>query len=144
LEPFIEAGADRLTIHPEAGPHLHRSLQRIASLGAQAGVALNPATPTAAVAPVLDLVEVILVMSVNPGFGGQTFLESQLPKIAELRHMIDGSGRAIALQVDGGVNDETAPRVVEAGADSLVAGTAAFAGGPARYESNIARLRGAG
>jgi ribulose-phosphate 3-epimerase len=138
---FAAAGADVITVHPEAGPHLHRTLQLIRSLGKRAGAALNPATPASAIESVLGDLDLVLVMSVNPGFGGQSFIESQLAKIAELRRMIDCSGRAIDLEVDGGVNAETAPRIVAAGADVLVAGTATFEGGPQRYAQNIARLR---
>ena len=140
LEGFARAGADWISLHPEAGPHLHRSLQTIRALGKKAGVVLNPATPIAAVAHVLDLVDLILVMSVNPGFGGQSFLDSQLTKIATLRRMISDSGRDIALQVDGGVTTATAPRCIEAGADVLVAGTAVF--GAADYGAAITALRG--
>lgn len=142
LAAFADAGADTISVHPEAGPHLHRTLQTIRALGKRAGVVLNPATPLAALDHVLDLVDLILVMSVNPGFGGQKFLDSQLPKIAEIRRRIDESGRAIDLEVDGGVDRDTAPRVIAAGADALVAGTATFAGGPDRYAANIAALRG--
>ncbi|MBP5856618.1 ribulose-phosphate 3-epimerase [Marivibrio halodurans] len=142
LEAFAQAGADIISIHPEAGPHLHRSLQTIKALGRKAGVVLNPATPVAVVAEVLDLIDLVLVMSVNPGFGGQSFIESQLPKIERLRAMIDASGRAIDLEVDGGVNRETARRCIAAGADVLVAGSATFKGGPSAYAENIARLRG--
>jgi len=138
---FAAAGADVITVHPESGPHLHRTLQLIRSLGKRAGVALNPATPAEAIAHVLDEIDLVLVMSVNPGFGGQSFIESQLAKIARLRSWIDESGRAIDLEVDGGVNAATAPRIVAAGADVLVAGTATFEGGPQRYAQNIARLR---
>jgi len=138
---FAAAGADVITVHPESGPHLHRTLQLIRSLGKRAGVALNPATPAEAIAHVLDEIDLVLVMSVNPGFGGQSFIESQLAKIARLRRWIDESGRAIDLEVDGGVNAATAPRIVAAGADVLVAGTATFEGGPQRYAQNIARLR---
>ena len=140
IPAFADAGADHLIVHPEAGPHLHRTLQLIRSHGKRAGVVLNPATPTESVAWVLDLVDIILVMTVNPGFGGQEFLPSQLPKIAALRRMIDASGRSIALSVDGGVTHETAPRVIDAGADTLVAGTAVF--GAADYAAAIAALRG--
>ena len=140
LEPFARAGADLISLHPEAGPHLHRSLQTIRGLGKRAGVVLNPATPVAAVAHVLDLCDLILVMSVNPGFGGQSFLDSQLPKLAALRRLIDESGRDIALQVDGGVTVETAPRCIAAGADVLVAGTAVF--GAPDYAAAIRALRG--
>jgi len=142
LPAFAEAGADILTVHPEAGPHVHRSLQLIRSLGKRAGIALNPATPVDAVAHVLDLVDLILVMSVNPGFGGQSFIPAALDKIKALREMIDGSGRAIDLEVDGGITAETAPQAIAAGADVLVAGTAVFSGGAAGYASNIATLRG--
>lgn len=139
LAAFAEAGADIISLHPEAGPHLHRSLQTIRALGRKAGVVLNPATPVDTVAHVLDLTDLILVMSVNPGFGGQSFLDSQLPKIAALRRMIDASGRDIRLQVDGGVTAMTAPRCIEAGADVLVAGTAVF--GQADYGAAMAALR---
>nr|WP_237182606.1 ribulose-phosphate 3-epimerase [Roseomonas marmotae] len=140
LAAFAEAGADLISLHPEAGPHLHRSLQTIRALGKKAGVVLNPGTPASAVAPVLDLVDLILVMTVNPGFGGQSFLQSQLPKIAELRRMIDATGREIHLQVDGGVTEQTAPLCIQAGADALVAGTAVF--GKPDYAAAIAALRG--
>ncbi|WP_395665149.1 ribulose-phosphate 3-epimerase [Methylocella sp.] len=139
LAAFAEAGADLIAVHVEAGPHLHRSLQAIRALGKKAGVVLNPATPAASVAHVLDLLDLVLVMSVNPGFGGQAFIESQLSKIAELRAMI--GERAIRIEVDGGLNPETARRVVAAGADTLVAGSAAFRGGPAHYAANIAALK---
>jgi ribulose-phosphate 3-epimerase len=140
LAAFAEAGARVISLHPEAGPHLHRSLQSIRALGCQAGVVLNPATPVSAVENVLDLVDLILVMTVNPGFGGQSFLASQLAKISALRAMIAQSGREIALEVDGGVTAETAPRCIEAGADVLVAGTAVF--GAPDYAAAIAALRG--
>ncbi len=140
LAAFAEAGADVISLHPEAGPHLHRSLQTIRALGKKAGVVLNPATPIECLAHVLDLTDLILVMSVNPGFGGQSFLASQLPKIAALRRMITESGREIALQVDGGVTLKTAPDCIAAGADVLVAGTAVF--GAADYAEAIAGLRG--
>ena len=140
LAAFAEAGADLISLHPEAGAHLHRSLQTIRGLGKKAGVVLNPATPVAAVAEVLDLVDLVLVMSVNPGFGGQSFIRSQLAKIAALRAMIDASGRDIALQVDGGVTAATAPDCIAAGANVLVAGTAVF--GAADYAAAIAGLRG--
>ena len=139
LAAFAEAGADWISLHPEAGPHLHRSLQTIRALGKKAGVVLNPATPVDAVAHVLDLTDLILVMSVNPGFGGQSFIDSQLSKIATLRQMIDASGRDIRLQVDGGVTAKTAPLCVEAGADVLVAGTAVF--GQKDYAAAISALR---
>ena len=142
LDAFREAGADILSIHPEAGPHLDRSLQHIRSLGAKAGVVLNPSTPVEAIEWVMDHIDVILVMSVNPGFGGQAFIPGQLKKIARLRQMIDASGRDIELEVDGGVAPETAPLCVQAGATALVAGTAVFTGGPEAYARNIAALRG--
>ena len=142
LAAFAKAGADLISLHPEAGPHLHRSLQTIRGLGKQAGVVLNPATPVAAVEDVLDLVDLILVMSVNPGFGGQVFLDSQLTKINRLRRMIDESGRDIALQVDGGITAATAPCCIAAGADVLVAGTAVF--GAPDYAAAISALRGQG
>ena len=142
LEAFAEAGADTITVHPEAGPHLHRTLQTIRKLGKRAGVSLNPATPAKALDYVLDEVDLILVMSVNPGFGGQSFIESQLAKVAAIRKRIDASGRAIDLEVDGGIDRETARRAIEAGADALVAGTATFRGGPGAYADNIRALRG--
>ncbi len=146
VDPFVaafaEAGADIITVHPEAGPHLHRTLQLIKSHGKRAGVALNPATPASAVEPVLDDLDLVLVMSVNPGFGGQVFIAAQLDKIARVRAMIDATGRPIDLEVDGGITVETAKRAIAAGADVLVAGTAAFAGGPDKYADNIRRLRG--
>jgi len=141
IEIFAAAGADLITVHAEATPHLQRTLAAIRALGRKAGVALNPATPLEALSYVLDDVDLVLVMTVNPGFGGQSFLESQLPKIAALRRMIERTGRDIALEVDGGVDVQTAPRAVAAGADVLVAGTAVFRGGPAAYAENIARLR---
>ncbi len=139
LAAFADAGADHISVHPEAGPHLHRTLQAIGRLGCKAGVVLNPATPPEAIAWVIDLVDIVMVMTVNPGFGGQTFLESQLAKIAAVRRMIDASGRAIALQVDGGITAATAPRAIAAGADTLVAGTAVFAAPD--YAAAIADLR---
>jgi len=144
LEDFAEAGADILTVHPEAGPHLHRTLQHIKSLGKRAGVALDPASPVDLVEYVLDMVDLVLVMSVNPGFGGQSFIASQLAKIARVRRLIDESGRLIDLEVDGGINPTTAAEARAAGADVLVAGTASFAGGAARYAANIQALRAAG
>jgi len=138
---FAAAGADIITVHQEAGPHLHRTLQLVKSLGKRAGVSLNPATPAGALDQVLDIVDLVLVMSVNPGFGGQSFISSQLAKIAALRAMIDSTGRAIDLEIDGGINAETAGAVIAVGADVLVAGTAAFAGGAAHYAGNIRRLR---
>jgi ribulose-phosphate 3-epimerase len=141
LEAFRAAGADHITVHPEAGPHLNRTLKRIRELGAKAGVAFNPSTPPGAVEWMMDDVDLLLVMSINPGFGGQTFMTSQLRKIERLRSMIDASGRPIALEVDGGVNAETARLCRAAGADALVAGTAVFRGGPSAYADNIAALR---
>jgi ribulose-phosphate 3-epimerase len=142
IAEFAAAGADIITIHPEAGPHLHRSLQQIKALHKKAGIALNPATPVSVVDHVLGEVDLILVMSVNPGFGGQGFIPGAVDKLAALRARIDASGRAIDLEVDGGINDQTAPRVIAAGADVLVAGSACFRGGPAAYATNIQRLRG--
>ena len=127
IEAFAEAGADHISIHPESGPHPHRTLQLIRSLGKKAGVVLNPGTPIESVAWLLDLADIVLVMSVNPGYGGQRFLPSQLPKIAALRRMIDESGRAVALAVDGGITPGTASLVRAAGADTLIAGTSVFA-----------------
>lgn len=142
LAAFADAGADLITLHPEAGPHLHRSLQTIRALGKKAGVVLNPGTPASAVEPVLDLCDLILVMTVNPGFGGQSFIPTMLPKIAALRAMIDATGRDIRLEVDGGVTAATAPAILEAGADVLVAGTAVF--GAPDYAAAIAAIRGGG
>jgi ribulose-phosphate 3-epimerase len=142
IEDFAEAGADIITVHAEATPHVHRTLQLIRSLGKKAGLSLNPSTPVAAVDYLIGDVDLLLVMSVNPGFGGQAFIESQLDKVAELRRRIDGTGRTIDLQIDGGINFETAPRATAAGADVLVAGTATFTGGPDAYQANIRRLRG--
>lgn len=140
LAAFAEAGADHILVHPEAGPHLHRTLQTIRKLGCKPGLVLNPATPLEAIAWVMDIVDVVLVMAVNPGFGGQVFLDSQLPKLRALREMIDAAGRVIRLAVDGGVVAETAPRIRAAGADVLVAGTAVF--GAPDYGRAIAQLRG--
>jgi ribulose-phosphate 3-epimerase len=146
LEAFAEAGADGLTVHPESGPHVHRTLQQIRKLGKRAGVVLNPGTPIDALDNLMDLVDLILIMSVNPGFGGQSFIESQLVKIAAARKLIDAqkqkSGRDIALEVDGGITPDTARRVLAAGASVLVAGTSVFQGGPSKYAANIAALRG--
>lgn len=139
LEAFAQAGADQILIHIEAGPHTHRSLQLIRQLGAKPGIVLCPATPAAAIAEVMDLVDVILVMTVNPGFGGQKFLSSQLPKIAALREMITRSGRDIRLAVDGGIDAATAPLAVQAGADVLIAGSAVY--GKPDYAAAIASLR---
>jgi ribulose-phosphate 3-epimerase len=142
LDAFAEAGADTITVHPEAGPHIHRTLQHIKGLGKRAGVVLCPGTPAKMLDYLIDMVDLVLVMSVNPGFGGQSFIDSQLKKIAAIRKMIDQSGRAIDLEVDGGVDAVQARRCIDAGADALVAGTAAFRGGPAAYAANIAALRG--
>jgi ribulose-phosphate 3-epimerase len=139
---FAEAGADIITVHAEAGPHLHRTLQLVKSLGKRAGVSLNPGTPAEAIEQVIDDIDLVLVMTVNPGFGGQKFIARQLDKIAALRRRIDASGRSIDLEVDGGITADNARSVIEAGADALVAGTATFAGGPGRYAENIRRLRG--
>ena len=139
---FAEAGADIITVHPEAGPHVHRTLQLIKTLDKKAGISLNPGTPVEAVDPVLDLLDLVLVMSVNPGFGGQAFIPGALRKIEALRRRIDDSGRDIDLEVDGGINAETARDAVAAGADVLVAGTATFQGGASAYAENIRTLRG--
>ena len=141
LDAFAEAGADIITVHPEAGPHVHRTVQRVKALGKQAGVSLNPGTPAKMLDYLIDEVDLVLVMSVNPGFGGQSFIASQLKKIAAIRRMIDGSGRDIWLQVDGGIDASTARQAIEAGADVLVAGTATFKGGPDAYAANITALR---
>ena len=138
---YVDAGADVISFHPEAGPHIHRTIQLIKGHGKKAGCVLNPATPLSAIENVLADLDLVLVMSVNPGFGGQAFIESQLAKIAALRKAIDALGKTIDLEVDGGVNPETARRCIEAGADVLVAGTAVFSGGPARYADNIKALR---
>jgi ribulose-phosphate 3-epimerase len=142
LDAFAEAGADGLTVHPEAGPHIHRSLQHIKSLGKKAGVVLNPGTQIDAIDNVMDLVDLILIMTVNPGFGGQSFITSQLKKIEAAANRIAKSGREIALEVDGGITPETAKQAIAAGANVLVAGTAVFRGGPSQYAANIAALRG--
>lgn len=138
---YADAGADVISFHPEAGPHIHRTIQLIKSLGKKAGAVLNPATPLSSIENVLGDLDLVLVMSVNPGYGGQAFIESQLGKIAALRRAIDALGRPIDLEVDGGVNVETAKRCIKAGADVLVAGTAVFGGGPDRYAANIKALR---
>ena len=142
VEAFAQAGADHITVHPEAGPHIHRTLQLIRSFGKKAGVVLNPGTPVEALDNLLDLTDLVLIMSVNPGFGGQSFIDSQLRKIEAARKRIDASGRKIELEVDGGINPETAKRTIAAGATVLVAGTAVFKGGPSRYAANITALRG--
>jgi ribulose-phosphate 3-epimerase len=142
VKEFADAGADGITVHPEAGPHVHRTLQLIRSLGKKPGVVLNPGTAVDAIDNLIDLVDLVLVMSVNPGFGGQTFITSQLKKIEAVSKRIAKSGRDIALEVDGGINPNTARQAVNAGANVLVAGTAVFSGGAKRYASNIAALRG--
>jgi ribulose-phosphate 3-epimerase len=143
LEAFRNAGADVLSVHPEAGPHLNRTLKRIRELGAKAGVVFNPSTPVESAEWMLDDIDLMLVMSVNPGFGGQGIMSSQLKKIERLRSMIDRAGLDIVLEVDGGVNAETARACVDAGASALVAGSAAFRGGPDHYAANLRALRGA-
>jgi len=142
LEAFREAGADHILVHPEAGPHLNRTLRRIRQLGAKAGVVFDPSTPPELIEWMMDDVDLILVMAINPGFGGQAFMPSQLAKVRRLRGMIEAAGRPIELEVDGGVNPDTARLCVEAGATALVAGTAVFTGGAAMYAGNIAALRG--
>ena len=143
LEAYRNAGADILSVHPESGPHLHRTLRRIRELGARAGLVLNPATPVETLDWTIDDVDLVLIMSVTPGFGGQSFIASQLRKIETLRRMIDKSGQEIVLEVDGGVTADTAPLCIAAGADALVAGTAVFKGGASAYAANIAALKGA-
>ena len=142
LQAFAEAGADIITVHPEAGPHLHRTVQAIKGLGKKAGVSLNPATPAKALDYVLEEIDLVLVMSVNPGFGGQSFIDSQLRKIEAIRKRIDQLGKAIDLEVDGGIDQSNCRRAIDAGADVLVAGTATFRGGAPAYADNIKRLRG--
>ena len=144
LDAFAEAGADIITVHPEAGPHLHRTIQRIKGLGKKAGVSLNPATPAKMLDYVLDEIDLVLVMSVNPGFGGQKFITSQLKKIEALATRISKENLDVQLEVDGGIDPVTAPQAVNAGATVLVAGTAAFRGGSGSYASNIRALRGDG
>lgn len=141
IQDFAKAGADILTVHPEAGPHLHRTIQAIRAAGMRPGVALNPGTPASVIEPVIGDIDLVLVMSVNPGFGGQSFIESQLKKVIELRRMIDASGRDIILEIDGGLNAETAPRAIAAGVTAIVAGSAVFKGGPDAYAANIRALR---
>ncbi|MGE0044665.1 MAG: ribulose-phosphate 3-epimerase [Hyphomonadaceae bacterium] len=144
IQQFRDAGADIITVHPEAGPHVHRTVQAVKASGAKAGVSLNPGTPAEAVDNLLDQLDLILVMSVNPGFGGQSFIASQIKKIEQLRKKIDATGRDIVLEVDGGINEETAKQAIAAGATALVAGTAVFAGkNEAGYAANIKKLRGA-
>ena len=142
IEAFAKAGADIITLHVESGPHIHRSLQAVRALGKKAGVTLNPGTHESAIEPVIDLVDLILVMSVNPGFGGQAFIPAAADKVARLRAL--AGGRPIDIEVDGGITPETAPQVVRAGANVLVAGSAVFKGGkPENYRANIAAIRGA-
>jgi ribulose-phosphate 3-epimerase len=142
LDAFAEAAADIITVHPEAGPHLHRTVQRVKALGKKAGVSLNPGTPADALDYVLDELDLVLVMSVNPGFGGQKFITSQLKKIETIAETIARRGLPIVLEVDGGIDPATARQAVAAGATALVAGTAAFRGGPSAYADNIKALRG--
>jgi len=141
IEAFAAAGADIITFHPEAGPHAHRTAQAIKAAGCKVGVSLNPATPVSVLDHLLNDIDLVLVMSVNPGFGGQSFIASQLDKIRDIRSRIAASGRAIELEVDGGINRETAGAAIAAGADVLVAGTATFTGGPSAYADNIAALK---
>jgi len=142
LDAFAEAGADIITVHPEAGPHLHRTIQRVKALGKKAGVSLNPATPAKVLDYVLGDVDLVLVMSVNPGFGGQKFIASQLRKIEAIANRVTKENLDVRIEVDGGIDAETAPQAIAAGANVLVAGTAAFRGGPYAYASNIEALRG--
>jgi ribulose-phosphate 3-epimerase len=142
VEAFVAAGADYVSVHPEAGPHLNRTLQLIRQLGAKAGVVFNPSTPVETIEWMMEDIDLLLVMSVNPGFGGQSFITSQLKKVERLRAMIDASGRDIQLEVDGGVNPVTARDCVNAGATALVAGSAVFKGGPDAYADNIRALKG--
>lgn len=142
IEAFANAGADIITIHAEATPHFHRTLQLIKSLGKKAGISLNPATPVSMIENVMDMVDLVLIMSVNPGFGGQKFIPASLDKIKAVRALIESEGRHIDLQVDGGINMDTVQSAIDAGADVLVAGTATFIGGEAKYAENIAALRG--
>jgi ribulose-phosphate 3-epimerase len=142
VQAFADAGADIITVHPEAGPHIHRTVQFIKSLGKKAGVVLNPATPAKMLDYLIDDVDLVLVMSVNPGFGGQSFISSQLRKIEAIAKMIEKSGRMIDLEVDGGIDTVTAPQAINAGANVLVAGTATFKGGPDQYAANIRELKG--
>jgi ribulose-phosphate 3-epimerase len=144
LDAFAEAGADIITVHPEAGPHLHRTIQRIKGLGKKAGVSLNPATPAKILDYVLDEIDLVLVMSVNPGFGGQKFITGQLKKIEAIANRVAKESLKVDIEVDGGIDPQTAQLAVGAGATVLVAGTAAFRGGPASYASNIRALRGEG
>ena len=142
LDAFAEAGADHITVHPESGPHLHRTIQRIKALGKTAGVVLNPATPAKMLDYVLEDIGIVLIMTVNPGFGGQKFIENQLRKIEAVANRVEKMGLDVIVEVDGGIDPQTAPRAIDAGARALVAGTAAFRGGPADYAANIKALRG--
>ncbi len=142
IEQYAAAGADIITVHPEAGPHVHRSVQAIRALGKKAGIALNPATPAKMLDYLIEDIDLVLVMSVNPGFGGQSFITSQLKKIEAVRQMIDKRGLTVLIEVDGGVTAAIAPQCVAAGADVLVAGSATFKGGPERYAANIQALKG--
>ncbi len=144
LDAFAEAGADIITVHPEAGPHLHRTIQRIKGLGKKAGVSLNPGTPAKMLDYVLEDIDLVLVMSVNPGFGGQKFIAGQLKKIEAIANRVDKLGLTVDIEVDGGIDPVTAPQAVSAGATALVAGTAAFRGGPSAYADNIRALRAQG
>ena len=144
LDDFAEAGADRMTVHPEAGPHVHRSVQHIKSLGKKAGVSLNPATPAKMLDYLLEEIDLVLVMSVNPGFGGQKFIASQLRKIESIANQVAKKDLVVDIEVDGGIDAATAPQAIDAGATVLVAGTAAFRGGAEQYAANIAALRGGG
>ena len=141
MDDFVKAGANILSVHPEAGPHLHRTVQMIKAAGVKAGVVLNPATPVNVIEPVIDDIDLVLIMSVNPGFGGQKFISSQLAKIEAARKIIDQTGRDIYLEVDGGVDAETAPKCIAAGANMLVAGSAVFKGAAGDYAANISALR---
>lgn len=141
IEAFAEAGADILTVHPESGPHIYRTLQTIRKLGLKSAVALNPGTPIGRLESVLETIDMVLIMTVNPGFGGQSFIDSQLKKIEQVRGMIEGAGLDILIQVDGGITPETAKLVRDAGANVLVAGTAVFKDGPEGYLKNIQALR---
>jgi ribulose-phosphate 3-epimerase len=142
LDAFAEAGADIITVHPEAGPHLHRTIQRVKGLGKKAGVSLNPATPAKMLDYVLEDIDLVLVMSVNPGFGGQRFIPAQLKKIEAIANRVSRESLDVIVEVDGGIDRETARQAVDAGATALVAGTAAFRGGPSAYAENIKALRG--
>jgi ribulose-phosphate 3-epimerase len=144
LDAFAEAGADHITVHPEAGPHIHRSLQRIRALGKKAGVSLNPGTPAKMLDYLIEDIDLVLIMSVNPGFGGQTFISSQLKKVESVAQMVAKRGLDVHIEVDGGIDPVIARQLISAGATALVAGTAVFRDGPAGYAANIAALRGEG